>query len=482
MSTNPSPPGSVRFARRSTRGLLLGFSTPRVVVLGVAAAIAVIALFSAGAMGFIISAVIWMPLSATAVVRVAGRPVVEWSGTAIRYGTRKASGQEQFRAKATKPRPAGTLALPGDAAALRLHIDETTGAAMIHDPHRQTLTAVLPVSHPAFALLDDADRAGRVGRWGRVLAGLASSGTCAAIQVLESTVPDPARGQHEWWDTHGTHDGRWADTQYAELLDQVCLDSSTHRTTVSLSLDMRAAARAVRAAGRGVRGAAQVLRGDMAGLADGLRSAGLRPGTWMGETDLAALVRHVFDPDTQLDPRSDPGSNMGRAGPMAVFESWDRLRHDSAWSQVLWISEWPRISVPPDFLHPLVFAPGVRRSLCLLARPVATDAALRQIRREKTEAVADSAQKAKIGQLADLSDAQEYDDLLARERSIIAGHTDVIFTGFVTVTARSAESLDAACATIARAAGQAACEVRPLYGHQLQGFVAATLPLARTAF
>ncbi len=482
MSTTPPPPGSVRFARRSTRGLLLGLSTPRVAVLGVAAAIAVGALFSSGAIGFVVTGLIWAPLAATAAVRVAGRPVVEWSATAIHYATRKTFGQNEFRSRPTRPRPAGTLALPGDAASLRLHVDETSGAAMIHDPHRHTLTAVVPVSHPAFALLDDADRAGRVGRWGRILAGLATTGTCAAVQVLEATVPDPARGQHEWWQTHGTHDGTWADAQYRALLDQVCLDSSTHRTTISLSVDMRAAARAIRAAGRGVKGAAEVLRGDMANLTDGLRQAGLRPGSPLGEADLAGVVRHSFDPAIQLDARRDPGANLDRAGPMAVSESWDRLRHDSACSQVLWISEWPRISVPPDFLHPLIFAPGVSRRLCLLARPVGTEVALRHIRREKTEAVADSAQKAKIGQLADLSDAVEYDDLLARERSIITGHTDVVFTGFVTVTAPSADTLDTACATIGRAAGQAACELRPLYGHQLQGFIAGALPLARTVF
>ncbi|MDA8045101.1 MAG: type VII secretion protein EccE [Actinomycetota bacterium] len=479
---NTSGASSVRFARRSTRGLLLGFSTPRVIVFAAAAAVAVAALFIAGATAFVVTGLVWGPLVASGVIRVAGRPVIEWSATALHYGARRAGGQHQFRARPTRPRPAGTLALPGDAASLRLHVDELSGAAMIHDPHRQTLTAVIPVSHPAFALLDDADRAGRVGRWGRVLAGLAASGTCAAIQVLEATVPDPARGQREWWAKNGRHDLGWADSQYQALLDQVSLDSSTHRTTISLSLDMRAAARAVRAGGRGVRGGAAVLRSDMAALTDGLRSAGLRTGRWMGETDLAAVVRHAFDPDSGLDPRSDPAANLGRAGPMAVSESWDRLRHDTGWSQVLWISEWPRIAVPADFLHPIIFAPGVRRSLCLLARPLATDAALRQIRREKTEAVADSAQKAKVGQLADLADAQEYEDLLARERSIISGHTDVVFTGFVTVTAPSPETLDAACAVISRAAGQAACEVRPLYGQQMQAFVAAALPLARTAF
>jgi hypothetical protein len=149
---------------------------------------------------------------------------------------------------------------------------------------------------------------------------------------------------------------------------------------------------------------------------------------------------------------------------------------------VLWVSEWPRIAVPPDFLHPLVFAPGVRRTLSIASRPQPTDAALRQIRREKTEAVADSAQKARVGQLADLSDSQEYDDLMARERSVISGHTDVEFTGLLTVTTPTAEALDAAVATITRAAAQASCEVRPLYGRQMQGFIAAALPLGRTTF
>jgi hypothetical protein len=126
-------------------------------------------------------------------------------------------------------------------------------------------------------------------------------------------------------------------------------------------------------------------------------------------------------------------------------------------------------------------APTGLRPRCA-PHPLSAGSAGRHRRREKTEAVADSAQKARVGQLADLSDAQEYDDLLTRERSIIAGHTDIIFTGFVTVTAPTREALEAACATIGRAAGQAACEVRPLYGHQLQGFIAATLPLARTVF
>jgi hypothetical protein len=219
----------------------------------------------------------------------------------------------------------------------------------------------------------------------------------------------------------------------------------------------------------------------MLSFTEATRSASLRAGGWLGERELAVILRCAFDPVVSPGP-SNGSTNLAHAGPMAISESWDRLHHDSSWSQVLWITEWPRISVPPDFLHPLVFAQGVRRTICLLARPLATDVALRHIRREKTEAVADSAQKAKIGQLADLSDTQEYEDLLARERSIIAGHTDVSFSGYVTVTAPTREALDGAVATITRAAGQSCCELRPLYGHQMDGFISAALPLARPTF
>ncbi len=474
--------GSVRFGRRPARGVLLGFSAPRVLVLGVAAAIAVAGLVAANAAGFVVSAVLWGPLVASAFVRVGGRPAVEWAPTAAQFWGRRSSGQTEYRSRVTAPRPGGTLALGGDGAILRFLVDPDTGAAMIHDPHRQTLTAVLSVSHPAFVLLDRDDRSQRVSRWGRVLAGLAQSGTAAAVQVLEATVPDPGDGVAEWYLAKGAGPAGWAHEQYATLLDQARLGSSTHRTTVSLALDLRAAGRAIKAGGGGLPAAAAILGQDMASLADALRQSGLTVGAWLGEGEVAAMVRAAYEPDVTLDARRDPGANLSRAGPLAISEHWDCLRHDSAWSSVLWISEWPRIDVPPDFLHPLIFAPGLRRTLSITARPLGSEVALRQIRKEKTEAVADQAQKARVGQIADLSDTQEYHDLLDRERSVIAGHTDIEYVGFVTVTATSREQLDAARAALARAAGQAACEARPLYGRQAQGFILACLPLARTSF
>ena len=156
---------------------------------------------------------------------------------------------------------------------------------------------------------------------------------------------------------------------------------------------------------------------------------------------LAVVVRQAYDPAAALRPDS-PGATLATApGRSAVSEHWSYLRHDSGFSTVLWISEWPRQDVAPNFLHPVVFAQGVRRSLSLVAHPLGANEALRQIRKEKTEAITDSAQRAKIGQIQDLSDAQEYEDVLAREQALIAGHADMEFSGFVTVTAPSRDEL-----------------------------------------
>jgi hypothetical protein len=83
-----------------------------------------------------------------------------WSGSsmpvAVHYGARRLAGQTHFRAVVSKPRPAGTVALPGDAARLRFYNDPESGACMIHDPTLGTLAAVMEVTHPAYLLLSAA--------------------------------------------------------------------------------------------------------------------------------------------------------------------------------------------------------------------------------------------------------------------------------------------------------------------------------------
>src|SRR3954470_6346689 len=107
-------------------------------------------MFALGATGLLLSGVLWVPLLTAAFVRWNGEPLADATPKLVHWGVRVATGQTRYRARVAAPRRAGTMALPGDAAALRFHIDEVTGAAMIHDPHRRTLAAVVRVSHPAY--------------------------------------------------------------------------------------------------------------------------------------------------------------------------------------------------------------------------------------------------------------------------------------------------------------------------------------------
>ena len=473
---------TARFPRRPTRGVMLGLSGLRLASVSLAVVILLFWLLTiGGALGFGVGVLLASPLVASSFVTVGGRTAVEWAPLVAQWEARNLTGQTLWRAKPSRPRPAGTLALPGDAASLRFYVDAESGICMIHDPHRQTLTAVLHVTHPAYVLLGPGAQQARVNAWGRVLAGLAQSGTCSSVQVLEATIPDSGRGIGEWYEAHGAHRGGWAEEQYAELLSANSTGASTHRTTISYSLDMRAAGGAIKASGGGFVGAAKVLWADLVALEFGLRSAELHFGNWMGEAEIAHAVRSAYDPALGGDFQpSSGGANLTHAGPLAINEQWDHLRHDSGFSTVLWVSEWPRIDVAPHFLHALIFTPGVRKTFALVARPTGTRDALRRIRREKTEMIADAHQKAKIGQVQDLSDAQEFADTEARERALIAGHCDVDFTGWLAITGSNEDELAAAVKQVGRAATQAGCETRVLYGQQSQGFVVAALPLGRT--
>jgi hypothetical protein len=466
----------VRFARRQSKGILLGFSGPRLIAIGAALVVFVAATFLLGVAGLVVSAPFWIPLLALAFVRWRGEPLADAAPTVAHWGARSLAGQTRYRVRASAPRPAGTMALPGDAAAMRFHLDASSGAAMIHDPHRSTLSAVVRVSHPAYVLLSPDDQARRVAAWSRVLAALSATGSCASVQVLESTLPDPGHGVREWYAAHRAPGPSWPAEQYEALLEQAAPASHTHRTLIVLSLDLRRAGRAIRDAGRGMSGAAEVLRGDMVTCAASLRAADLRIGGWLGADELATVIREAYDPRVN---ESTCAASLATAGPVAIDEHWDHLRHDLAYSSVLWISEWPRIEVAPHFLHSLVFLPDVRKSISIIAKPLGTSDALRSIRKEKVEYLTEASQNARIGKITDLAAEQEYADVLARERALISGHADLRFSGFVVVTARSRNDLTAAVAAAQRAATQCGCETRVLVGQQAQAFAVAALPLGR---
>ena len=472
----------VKFSRLTRRGVLLGLSGPQLVVIGIGAVVLVFTLYLGGGMLLAFALPIILLCAALAWVGIGGRKLIEWLPIVARWMWRSTGGQLMFRRRIVKPRPAGTLALPGDAARLRQWLDPKTGAVMVHDPHQATLTAIVSVSHPAFILLDPLEQERRVVSWSRVLATACRSGRIASLQVMERTLPDSGKGLAEWWSRHGSHDDTWTSATYSELIGRAGPAGERHASTISLSLDMKTAARAIRAAGGGNRGAAAVLRQEMSTITAALRAADLTPSEWLEPGDLAVMLRGAYDPvvASALERHGDLGRELATAGPVAVAESWSSLRSDSAHHCVLWISEWPRALVFPGFLAPVLLSSGVRRTFSLLYTPLRTDQAARDIRKKKTEYVSDAAQRQRIGQIEDAQQSAEFQDVLQQEADLTAGHGILRATGLIAISAPDLDELERAVATIEQAAIQASCETRRLWGQQAQAFSAAALPLCRT--
>ncbi len=471
----------VRFARRSGRGFAFGMSKTRLATVGVAFVVFAAAMVTSRGFGIVASSPVWAAALLLAYVPFHGRKVIDWAPVVLHWWLRRAVRQHRFRARPLKPRPAGSLALPGDAARLRVVVDEVTGAALIHDPHVGTLTAVLQVRHGAFVLVDPATQAARADAWGRVLGGLATHHRgITRVQVLERVLPDAGVDVETWWARNGHHDGSWMAQSYSELLAQATPAAERHESMIAISLSLSAAASSIREHGAGLRGATAVMRERMRSFEAAVRSAELSPAGWLTDTGLAWVLRTAYDP--QAAERLD-GTRVGRrlstAGPLAVDEEWTRLRSDSGWHAALWVSEWPRLEVVPGFLWPLVLAPRVRRSLSIVVEPVPTAAALKEVRRERFEHASDQINRDKRGQITDYATVQELEDVNQRERELVSGHGELRYAAFIAVTAPTREALTAAVDEITNAAVECYCEVRVLWGEQAVGFAAAALPLCR---
>jgi hypothetical protein len=480
----------VRLSRLSRRGLLLGCSGPQLAVLAVGLVAMVGGLLAGGGTGLLATAPLWVGAPLVAWLPIGGRPVIGWLPTVAVWAWRRAIGQTIYRRQVLRLRPEGTLALPGDAAAMRHHTDPLSGAVMVHDPHHKRLIAIARVTHRSFLLLDPVEQARRVQAWGRVLAGACRSGRIGRVQVLERTLPGSGTDLLRWWSDHGRNDRSWPARTYDSLIGRAGPAAERHVTTISIAIDLRAAARPIRSAGSGLHGAATVLRQEMTSLAAALTAADLAPISWLDAADLADVLRSAYDPQHPGDTdHSGPAASTRQdrpveagveaAGPMALVESWDALRSDSAHHAVLWIAGWPQSAVATSFLAPLLLSSGVTRAFTLLCQPIPADRAVRQIRRAKTEHLADAAQRARIGQVEDLRDTAEFDDVLQREAELTGGHGLLRYAGLLAITAPTATALQAAVAEVEQAAVQACCDTRRLVGQQAQAFVAAALPLCR---
>ncbi|XVV38399.1 SCO6880 family protein [Streptomyces sp. CA-100214] len=482
-------PVTVKFPHRSRRGILLGLSLPQLLLVSATLAVLLLTVISTGLLGAVALAPLWAASGALVAIRRHGRSLIDWAPIVTRYAHRRRTGQTLWLARpVTRPRQDGILHLPGTTASLKVVTpgDSANGAAAVHDPHQQTLTAIARVSSRAFALLDPATQNHNVSSWGRALAGIARTGHIATVQVLERTVPDSGDTLTRHWTHHGQPQTPVAGQIYSELVASAGPAAAPHETYLAISLDLKAARRLISQAGGGLPGAFTVMEQTTASIAQAARNAGLTVTGWLTAREIAAVIRTAYDPAAlaALQQWSETGraeADPAAAGPVVQVEEYDRLATDSARHATYWVENWPRTEMGAGFLHGIMFTAGVRRSLSLIYVPQALESALRDVQRRKAAIIADANERSRRGQVDSEEDSVEYADVKQRERQLIAGHADVALTGLVTVTADTDALLDAACAQIETHAVTSGVDLRRLNYQQPDAFTLSALPLARTA-
>jgi hypothetical protein len=461
---------TTRFGRLETRGLLLGLSGLQLAVVGAALLVAISAVYTIGMTGLALSSPVWGALLVAGTVSIGGRTLTGWVPLLAQWHVRRFTGTTTTPATTRATPSRGRLTFPGLPGSVELVDCPDLAATLIVDRREGTVTGVARLVGSGFVLDAPAEQEQKVAAWGRVLAGLCQQPAIVRAQVMARTRPGGLSPARAWWRQHSPTPDTPLVAALAQMLDEGFVVPYVRETFIALAV------RAPR--GRGAPSAADLalVARHLDAFASSATAAGLRINGWLDRDGLARVMRAGYDP--AATGRAEEGPVSFDAAP-GVRESWRSLATAGAVHATYWVSQWPRAEVHPAFLQPLLLGEAAARTVTMIAEPLPTGKALREIRRAKVEHASDAAQRARIGQVEDESTRAEIADLERREAELVAGHGDLRYTGLVTVSAQDEAELAQRCAGLETAAAQAMCEVRLLVGQQGVAHLAACLPLAR---
>jgi hypothetical protein len=378
---------------------------------------------------------------------------------------------------------------------LSVPVDGGHRVGVFSDPSLGALTAVLAIRVKAFGLLAEAEQERRLARWGRVLAGLARNDTVVRrVSVLERTVPSDGDEMQRYLVEARDEALPVTDLafrSYEALLQSAGDVTQDHELFVALQVDERRAAGRARSRRKGDAASARelacgVLVRELISFASRFEPADVVVDGALSPRMLSRALRLAFDPYGRERSNRIAVANPGAAGvdpaafgPLAADTTWDSYRTDSAVHRTYWIAQWPRLPVGPAFLTPLLLNAQVVRSVGITLEPVAPDRARRAVEVAVTSDEADEQLRAERGFRTSARRLKQQQGTLRRERELAEGHQEVRFAGYVTVSARDDDELEAACDQVEQAAHQAYLELQPMWGQQDVAFTQGALPIAR---
>ncbi len=262
-----------------------------------------------------------------------------------------------------------------------------------------------------------------------------------------------------------------------------------HECFVALELDASSqrVVRQCRRIGRGdvQQGACEVLMRAVAELEERLETGlDLRVQGHLIPRQLAKLVRTHYYPAARLQRTrleqngAEAGEHPDNAAPRAFAEYLDHVQADGAAHATYHVTEFPRQDVPMTFLAPLLLHTKAARTVAMVMEPVDPQKAGREI--DASHYVHSLIRRGKEHYGFEQTFRQRSEDEKVEQvgEEHAAGHVNVRFSAYVTVSAESREDLDWASAEVETQAAQSLLELERLWGQQGPAFTY-TLPLCR---
>lgn len=445
-------------------GWLLGLGGAQVVPLGAGLAVAVVLLSRGGTAA--VGVVPFALGAAIAFTRIGGIPLLEIAPAALSFVVRR----HERRFRSPLPFPGPELVLPKAFGKCVFVERETRGEVVVVTVARRSglAAATMRVTAPtAFLLCDDAEQLRFLDNFGAALAPLSrEGGPVASLRWVSFAAP---AGRAADGPVNGP-----AAAAYREVLDLLAGEAQ-HEVFLTLTV----------AAGGWARGRDRLVDTllDEAGLlADRLSEAGLEAAL-INVADMAAVLRKRLDPAGRGSPPhlatlAEPTglAATAAAGPLCVQESWSGLRIDATTHRCYHVVEWPRSEVPPAWTADLLLALPVIRAVCVVLEPVAPRVSRRAVERQAAKLDSDEEQRRRSGFRIGAEQDATRNELLARERELVAGHPDFDCSGFVVLSAADPAELDELEAQAGSVAAAAGVELAPCYGRHAESF-SAVLPV-----
>jgi hypothetical protein len=400
---------------------------------------------------------------------------------ATRFRSVTPTGGHRWRRSLAPPEAEPPQALRGIRILEAAYRERPIGVLAEQRGHRR-LTAVLACRVLAFSLLDPEAQERRLARWGLVLAGAANT-PIRRLQWVERTAPAQGDELVRW--LHAERDpavplrGTPMIESYLELIGSTARVTHEHEILLAVQVEPR------RVHGRGRQAVTDALIEQTERVAQGLEAAEVRVLGALSPGQLARALRTAFDPYARAElaaletaDRDRDGVAESGAWPLGTREGWDHYQTDGAVHATYWIGAWPRMDVSPMFMDALLGRSSAVRSIAVCFDPIPPERSTREVEAAITRDRADRDLRHRFGQSETARQRQAQEATARREAELAAGHGEVRFSGFVTVSGRDPDDLRRACAEVHEHAARARLELHRMYGQQAEAF-AFTLPLCR---